>query len=50
MEQCSIGPDGRQVTEERRYLCESLTVKGIAPWLISYWMGRRLGLLDSAGL
>ena len=39
-------PDGRQVYEKRRHWLSSLTSKGIAAWLLAYWMARRLRLLD----
>ncbi|MBI4028378.1 MAG: hypothetical protein HY360_25560 [Verrucomicrobia bacterium] len=42
-----IDPDGNQVQPVHRHWLDSLTAKGIAPWLAAYWAGRRLGLVES---
>ena len=39
-----LDPDGRQWPEERKHNLQTLTVFGMAAWLIAYWQGRRLGL------
>jgi len=38
-------PDGRQWPPERRHNLHTLTVFGMAAWLVAYWHARRLGLI-----
>lgn len=42
-----VDADGGQWPEERSYARETLTAKAIIPWLIAYWQGRRLGLIEA---
>ena len=41
-----IDPDGKQWPEERKHDMETLTSFGMTAWLIAYWQGRRLGLVE----
>jgi hypothetical protein len=44
----AIDPDGKQIMPEREHWTESLTSKGIAAWLLAYWICRRNKLLAKA--
>jgi len=41
-----IDPDGKQWPEERKHDMETLNSFGMTAWLIAYWQGRRLGLVE----
>lgn len=38
-------PDGKQCYEPRRHWLDSLSSKGLATWLLTYWFSKRTGLI-----
>jgi len=39
-------PDGTQWPADEQQYTHSLAIRCITPWLITYWMGRRLGMIE----